>query len=68
MLQQMQEFIHNCCLLQDMQSGFRKGHSTTTALLKFKDDLTKAMKNGEITLAIFADFSVKLLIPLTLKC
>ena len=33
-LQQMQEFTHNCCLLQNTQSGFRKGHSTTTALLK----------------------------------
>ena len=56
-LQQMQEFIYNHCLLHDTQSGFRKGHSTTTALLKFKDDISKAMKKGEITLAVFADFS-----------
>ena len=55
-LQQMQEFIYNQCLLHDTQSGFRKGHSTTTALLKFKDDISKAMKKGEITLAVFADF------------
>ena len=41
----------------DTQSGFRKGHSTATTLLKFKDDITKAMKKGEITLAIFADYS-----------
>ena len=56
-LQQMQEFIYNLCLLHNTQSGFRKGHSTTTALLKFKDDISKAMKKGEITLAVFADFS-----------
>ena len=56
-LQQMQEFIYNHCLLHDTQSGSRKGHLTTTALLKFKDDVSKAMKKGEITLAVFADFS-----------
>ena len=56
-LQQMQEFIYIHCLLHDTQSGFRKGHSTITALLKFKDDISKAMKKGEITLAVFADFS-----------
>ena len=56
-LQQMQEFIYSHRLLHDTQSGFRKGRSTTTALLKFKDDISKAMKKGEITLAVFADFS-----------
>ena len=44
-------------LYMDTQTGFRKGHSTATTLLKFKDDITKAMKKGEITLAIFADYS-----------
>ena len=34
-LQQMQEFIYNHRLLHDTQSGFRKSHSTTTALLKW---------------------------------
>ena len=56
-LRQMQEFIGRFCLYMDTQSGFRKGHSTATTLLKFKDDITKAMKKGEITLAIFADYS-----------
>ena len=40
-----------------MQSGFRKCHSTTTLLLKLKDNIKNAMRKGEITLAIFADFS-----------
>jgi hypothetical protein len=38
-------------------SGFRKGHSTAVILLKLKDDILKAMKKGEITLAVFTDYS-----------
>ena len=38
-------------------TGYRKGHSTTTVLLRIRDDIIKAMKKGEITLIAFADFS-----------
>ena len=38
-------------------AGFRKGHSTPTVLLRVRDDIIRAMKNGEITLIAFADFS-----------
>ena len=38
-------------------SGFRRSHSTTTILLKIRDDILKAMKRGELTLAIFSDYS-----------
>ena len=38
-------------------SGFRKSHSTTTILLKLRDDILKSMNRGEITMAIFADYS-----------
>jgi exonuclease III len=37
--------------------GYRKGHSTMTALLKIRDDIIKAMKKGEVTLMVLADFS-----------
>ena len=40
-----------------MQSGFRRCHSTTTLLLKLRDNIKNAMKKGEVTIAIFADFS-----------
>ena len=40
-----------------MQSGFRKGHSTTTILLKIRDDIKRAMNKSEATLAILVDFS-----------
>jgi len=39
------------------QSGFRKGHSTTTILLKLRDEIRKAMNKNEITLAIMIDYS-----------
>ncbi|CAB3982878.1 Hypothetical predicted protein [Paramuricea clavata] len=37
--------------------GFRKGHATSSVLLRARDDVLKAMKKGEITLIAFADFS-----------
>ena len=44
-------------MLQDTTSGYRKGHSTTSVLLWMRDDIIRAMKNGELTLITFADFS-----------
>ena len=37
--------------------GYRKGHSTTTALLKIRNDIIYAMKKGELTLMVMADYS-----------
>jgi len=56
-LRQITDQIESKSLYDDQQSGFRKGHSTTTILLRLKDDILQAMKKGEITLAILADFS-----------
>lgn len=39
------------------QSGFRKGHSTTTLLLKLRDDIVKAMNKNDITIAVMIDYS-----------
>ena len=38
------------------QSGFRKGHSTSTPLLKLRDDIKSAMNTSEKTLGILLDF------------
>ena len=38
-------------------SGFRKGYSTNSVLLRIRDDIIHAMKKGEVTLIAFADFS-----------
>ena len=39
------------------QSGFRKGHSTSTLLLKLRDDIKRAMNTSEVTLRILLNFS-----------
>ena len=54
---QMSEFAETAALLPDRISGFRKGHSTTSVLLGIRDDIRHAMKKGEITLMVLADFS-----------
>ena len=41
----------------DYQSECRKKHSTLTILIKLQDDIKRAMKSGEVTLAVFVDFS-----------
>jgi len=56
-LQQLTDHIESKAIFLERQSGFRKSHSTTTILLKLKDDIKTAMNKSEVTLAIFADFS-----------
>ena len=51
------EFIRKENILTKTMSGFRKSHSTTTILLKLRDDILKSMNRGEITMAIFPDYS-----------
>ena len=36
---------------------YRKGHSTTSVLLRMRDDIIRAIKNGELTLIVFGNFS-----------
>ena len=50
-------FIDSHDFFKDNVSGFRKGHLTTTVLLRIRDDIIKAMKRAEVTLMIVADFS-----------
>ena len=56
-LKQLLSHIEEQLLLKSTVTGYRKGHSTGTTLLKFKDDIKKAMKSGEVTLATLVDFS-----------
>ena len=57
LLRQLTDIIENEMIYNQKQSGLRKGHSTTTILLRLKEDIANAMKKGEVTLAILADFS-----------
>ena len=53
----MSEFTNSASLLYDNISSFRKGQSTTTALLGIRDDIKRAMKRKEVTLMVLAVFS-----------
>ena len=57
MLQQMLHYLNQHEVLQKSITEYRKGHFTTTVLLRIRDDIIKAMKTGEFTLIAFADFS-----------
>ena len=54
---QVIEYIDKRTLFENNISGYRKGHSTTTVLLGIRNDIAKAMKRGEITLMVLADYS-----------
>ena len=54
---QMTTFCEFESVLRDTISSFRKGHSTITVLMGMRDNLLRAMKKGEVTLMVLADFS-----------
>lgn len=54
---QIQNYINREGLLSDLQSGFRRGHSTTTALVRVTEDLRLAMVEGKATVLVLLDFS-----------
>ena len=58
-LGQMEQFVSTgpTRVSKDTVCAYRKGHSTTTALLAMKDDIACAMKRGEVTMIVLADFS-----------
>lgn len=56
-LKQLCCYIEKNHLYNDNQSGFRRGHSTLSLLLKFRDDIKLAMNRSEVTLAVLIDYS-----------
>ena len=56
-LKELPAFIKKIMLYKNTQSGYRKGHSSITLLLKLQDDIQKAMNRNEVTLSLFADYS-----------
>ena len=55
-LEQITNFIENKLIYHHYQSGYHKNHSTATLLAKLRDDIKKAMKASEITLAVFTEY------------
>ena len=51
------EHIHSNNLMEPLQSAYRPGHSTETALLKAKADILRAMDKQEITCLVMLDLS-----------
>ena len=49
-LNQILVFIEKQALLASSISGYRRGHSTTTVLMGFRDDIIQAMKKGEVNI------------------
>ena len=56
-LNQLKQFIDKHEIYQSTQSGYRKGHSCITVLLKLRDDIQCALNSSEVAIALFADYS-----------
>ncbi|XP_026328672.1 uncharacterized protein LOC113236727 [Hyposmocoma kahamanoa] len=54
---QLSSFLFRHNVLGQYQSGFRPGHSTTTALLKVTEDIREGMEASRLTALVLIDFS-----------
>jgi hypothetical protein len=57
MAPQMERHIRCDNLLTVFQSGFRRHHSTTAAVLKVTEDIRLSMEDGQVTVLLLLDFS-----------
>lgn len=54
---QMYSYLEDKNILPASQSGFRKGHSCATALLKVTDDILSAQDQNKLTLLVLLDYT-----------
>lgn len=54
---QMVKYLNDNDIIPIYQSGFRKGHSCTTALLKITNDIVVGFDNNKCTTMVFLDMS-----------
>jgi hypothetical protein len=54
---QLTSYLNRNNLMNKFQSGFRKGYSTTTALLKVSNDIRVSINNGLVTVLVLLDFT-----------
>jgi hypothetical protein len=55
--EQILSHVDRCGLVTPFQSGYRAGHSTTTAVLKVVDDLGGQLDLGNVSALVLLDFS-----------
>ena len=56
-LSQLLSYIEKSAFYNPSQSDFQKGHLTTTFVLKFRNDIQKALNQNEITISVLIDYS-----------
>ena len=56
-LYQINDYIEKSSVYNLTQSGFCKSHLTQTSLLKFRDDIQKALNGNEITMSVMIHYS-----------
>lgn len=56
-LKQIECYFHEKNIIPRLQSGFRKGHGTETALLHVTDELTEASDKGLSSIIVLLDYS-----------
>ena len=54
---QLSEYLNENNLMDPYQTGFRRGHSTQTALIKLCDDVRASVENRKVTILVMFDFS-----------
>ena len=54
---QVSDYASEHNVINNNQSGFRKGHNTTTTLIKVTDEIRQSIDNRKLTLLILFDFS-----------
>lgn len=57
MYDQLTEFLNTCSILNASQHGFRRGHSTSHAIMEFVNNLAESVDKGEVAYGVFCDLS-----------
>ena len=57
MVQLLEDHLCKCSLFDPLQSAYRSGHSTETALVKINNDIVSSLDGGQSAILAFVDLS-----------